>query len=94
MIGKLIEIHELDAFYVDREYLIGTLWDISEMRVWDGSQVTQEITEYMWGVVLFLGPTNQTYTSNEPPHKINLEPYEYITTFHAVKFEILEESGE
>ena len=94
MIGKLIEIHKRDSYFVDQEHLIGTLWDISEMWEWDGHQKTPEITGYKAGNAILAEPHPIIYISNgEFGEEIVLEPNEFAI-FHAVKFEILEETGE
>lgn len=94
MIGKLIEIHPRDAFYEDRESLLGTIWKIDEMDKWDGHQEVKEITGYYSGYCNFAEPIMLEYASATPPFgEVTWKPEE-SNIFHAVKFEILEESGE
>lgn len=92
MIGKLIEIHTDDAYYIGREYLLGTLWEISEMDEWDGGKnYTRRITGYRWGHATFAENAPLTFKSNDPRFEgtIVFIPNE-ATTFHAVKFEPIE----
>lgn len=34
MLGKLVEIHPRDAWYGDREALIGSIWELDGVTVW------------------------------------------------------------
>ena len=52
MIGKLIEVHEKDAYGKDEEFLLGTIWEISDMGIWHRN--LPEITGYSFGKAVAL----------------------------------------
>lgn len=54
MIGKLIEINSLDSFYKNRDRLLGTLWEISNMESWGDGNVLP-IDYYTYGECTYLG---------------------------------------
>lgn len=91
IIGKLVEIDEKDAYYCDRESLVGTIWDITEMY----PHSTR--SGLLQGTAKLIQPTTLEYVSNffERPVMISFAVGKRETnTFHAVKFEILENTGE
>lgn len=87
MIGKLAYIDKEDAYYCDREFLVGSLWEMNDINIWEDN-------EYAWGRAVFINALPLNYTSNRP----DIGEMEWSagdsTIFHAVKFEILEETGE
>lgn len=91
MIGKLIEIHKNDAYFSDREHLIGTIWDISEIGEWSKDNTyDKQVNGYLYGDASFAEPNLLVYYSNEESlGRIEVKPNE-VYCFYAVKFEILE----
>lgn len=90
MIGKLVELHPDDAFYCDGEFLIGTLWEISEM--YDAGKLSN--TAYLSGMATYVGTSALEYVSNyfhdgHVPMRFVVGGNE-LAVFHAAKFEILE----
>lgn len=87
MIGKLIEIHVQDAYHIDSEFLIGTLWEIDKMGT--------GLPGYLQGLATLLSPrTGLTYTSNDATvGGISLGWME-SSLFYAAKFEIVENIAE
>lgn len=86
-IGKIVDIHPADAYHCDLEFLLGTLWDISEMK-----NFRPDDPEYLGGVAYYAGYNEVEFPSNWIKEEKVTTHFSKAdsTIFHAVKFETVE----
>ena len=85
MLGKIIEIHENDATKWREPYIVGSLWEISKLQTW--------VEEDNWGEVGYMYGDAECIECKASDHFDHFLAGD-IMCFHAVKFEILENTGE